>query len=35
MKFWLYLVVCEYPYKEKKPFEKRISPLPKGSLTFT
>ena len=32
MKFWLYLVVCEYPYKQKKPFEKGISPLSKGKL---
>ena len=32
MKFWLYLVVCEYPYKKKKPFEKGISPLSKGKL---
>ena len=33
MKFWLYLVVCEYTCKQKKPFEKRISPLSKGKLT--
>ena len=33
MKFWFYLVVCEYPYKEKKPFEKGIFPLSKDKLT--
>ncbi len=32
MMIWLYLVVYEYPYKQKKPSEKRIFPLSKGSL---